>query len=86
MIFVGELIACVPWQVLKRTSEAMTAKELTQAAIDKGYISTNGKVRLCLLSIFRPIPNLAYECERAYNWWRLIFPEACRCMPYLVSV
>ncbi|BDA42156.1 hypothetical protein COCOBI_03-0410 [Coccomyxa sp. Obi] len=31
------------YQVLQGTSEAMTAKELTQAAIDQGFISTTGK-------------------------------------------
>lgn len=34
-------------QVLQGTSEAMTARELTQAAIDQGFISTTGKARPC---------------------------------------
>ena len=35
-------------QVLQSTSEAMTAKQLTQAAIHQGLISSSGNVQVCL--------------------------------------
>ena len=35
-------------QVLQNTSEAMTAKQLTQAAIHQGLISSSGNVQVCL--------------------------------------
>jgi len=42
-------------QVLQGTSEAMTAKELTRAAINQGFISTTGKVseplRVCHIDL-----------------------------------
>ena len=35
-------------QVLQSTSEAMTAKQLTQAAIHQGLISSSANVQVCL--------------------------------------
>lgn len=55
-------------QVLQGSSEAMTARELTQAAINQGFISTTGKARP---RPDAPSPGMS-PARRIFSWYFFI--------------